>query len=126
MNAHTTMGLPYQAENLPDEVEIQLPQIVEDSIQSAFKTIADNLEALGYPVSGDFAPDEVVKIEAIFESFVRSMALNNTAISTLNSSVICPDCKVNGLTVVIHPAPEGFWCADHGEVTNGLPYEEMI
>lgn len=77
-------GFTHEATTIPAEVEEHLPEIVEASIQAAFKMIADQFEALGFPVTGDFAPDEVAAMEETFETFVRTMALNNNTIAELN------------------------------------------
>jgi len=72
----------FAATRLPAEVDAK--NIAEEAMQTAFRVIADRLEAEGYPVSGDFAPDEAVTIDNAFVSFVHAMALNNPVIAELN------------------------------------------
>ncbi len=76
--------LSHEATVLPDDVTAMLPHIVEAATQAAFKTIADLLAAEGFPVTGDFAPDELQTITEAFETFVRTMALNNNDIASMN------------------------------------------
>lgn len=71
-----------RAEKLPEGIDVTA--IAEDSLQAAFKVIADSLEAAGYPVTGDIAPSEAFELEYAFKGYVHQLALNNNAIATLN------------------------------------------
>ena len=71
------------ADNLPMTVHARMSELVENSMQAAFKQIADDMEALGYPVTGDIAPWELPQLEEAFQLFVRTMALNNVNISEM-------------------------------------------
>lgn len=77
-------GYTHEATNLPTEIDSALPEIIENTIQAAFGKIASELESRGYPVTGDFTPDEVEAFQNEFENYVRLMALNNNAIAKLN------------------------------------------
>lgn len=81
---HTTETTLRGAVYLPPEIGDALPDIVEDALQAGFAKIAERLEGLGFPVTGDFAPDEVFTIERAFDIFVRSMSLNNPDVARLN------------------------------------------
>lgn len=70
-----------EATELPDDVAVDA--IAEDSLQAAFKVIADQLGEAGYPVTGDIAPDEAARLDDLFRSFVRAMALNNDTIGAM-------------------------------------------
>jgi hypothetical protein len=65
-------------------VEIHDSEIVEEVSQVTFAAIAERLAALGFPVTGDFAPDEVIAIDRVIEAFIGAMALNNPEIQRLN------------------------------------------
>ena len=58
-------------------------QIADDAMQAAYKTIADELESCGYPVTGDVSPGEMQQLQVAFRAMVRSMALNNDAIGAM-------------------------------------------
>lgn len=72
----------YRTVSLP--VEIHESDIVEEVTQVTFRAIADRLNALGFPVTGDFGPGEVDAIENAVESFIAAMALNNGDIGKMN------------------------------------------
>ena len=72
-----------EAEVMPLSVDVV--EIAEQASQAAFKTIADGLAAAGFPVSGDFAPDEIRQIDNAFAGFVLSMALNNETIAGMQN-----------------------------------------
>lgn len=74
-----------EAQAMPATVNVSA--IAENALQVAFKSIADALEAEGYPVSGDFAPYEQFFLTETFEIFVRSMAMNNSDISEVSEMV---------------------------------------
>jgi len=67
--------------------EIDLEHVANLAITAAFRSIADSMERYGYPVTGDFAPEEAVQIERAFAAFVGAMALNNPEIAALNEEV---------------------------------------
>lgn len=67
-----------KARVLPPEIEADLDAIVEELVQGSFLLIANKLEELGYPASGDMMPGEVEFIESTFEAFFRAMAMNST------------------------------------------------
>lgn len=72
-----------EATALPDDVNVDA--IAEDALQAAFKVIADQLGESGYPVTGDVAPDEAARLDDLFRSFVRCMALNNDTIGAMQT-----------------------------------------
>lgn len=80
----STSLFSHEATNLPAEITEDMPEIVENAIQAAFSKIAAELEERGYPVIGDFTPEEVSIMGSVFENFVRTMALNNNDIAALN------------------------------------------
>ena len=67
-----------EATVMPLAVDVE--DIAEEALQAAFKTIADRMSKAGYPVSGDFAPDEVAELDHAFKGYVLTMALNNQRI----------------------------------------------
>lgn len=69
-----------EAEILPLDVSDALPAIADEACHACFMEIAGQLEALGYPVTGDFAPEEVAALTDAFQGFVLAMALNNPKI----------------------------------------------
>jgi hypothetical protein len=73
-----------QATALPEDVAVNVNDIAEEALQSAFGVIANRLDDLGFPVTGDISPGEAVQLDSLFSSFVRTMALNNVAIAALN------------------------------------------
>ena len=73
-----------EASVLPLAVSDAVVDIAEDAMQAAFKVIADRLEDLGYPVSGDIAPWEAPQLDNAFQGFVLKMALNNDRIGRMN------------------------------------------
>lgn len=81
------LAFPARSTRLPREVEEALPGIREDAIQAAFGAIADRLEALGYPVTGDLTPAEAAELDRQFESYVRAMALNNERIADMQDKL---------------------------------------
>lgn len=84
----------FEASALP--VEVDPNAIGEDALQAAFALIAQRLADEGYPVTGDFAPEETQRLKDLFVSFVQRMALNNPAIAALNEDEDedphCVDC----------------------------------
>lgn len=74
-----------EAETLPLEVSDQVEDIAEAALQAAFKVIADRLELIGYPVTGDVMPDEAFRLDFLFQGFVLGMALNNQKIGEMNA-----------------------------------------
>jgi hypothetical protein len=75
----------HEAQTLPDDLTgDDVSEIAEQALQAGFAKIAEQLEARGYPVTGDFMPGETFQLEAAFRMFVSSMALNNPTISKLN------------------------------------------
>ena len=72
------------AEQLPAVVAEQVGEIAEAALQAAFGEIAKRLGSLGYEVSGDFSPGEVLALDAAFAGYVHAMALNNEAIAALS------------------------------------------
>ncbi len=58
--------------------------IAEEAMQAAFGKIAEKLAEAGYPVTGDIAPDEAFRLDALFLGFVYSLAQNNQAIAYMN------------------------------------------
>jgi hypothetical protein len=72
-----------EAEVLPLAVSDAVKDIAEEALQAAFKLIADRLESLGYPVSGDIAPWEAPQLDNAFQGFVLMMALNNDRIGEM-------------------------------------------
>jgi hypothetical protein len=75
-----------EAEALPLAVSDQVCDIAEEALQAAFRVIAERLEVLGYPVSGDFSPDEVMLLDHTFQGFVLSMSLNNARIAEMQNA----------------------------------------
>jgi hypothetical protein len=69
------------AQHLPKTVVVE--DVAEAACQAAFKTIADALEAAGYEVTGDFAPEEVIALDEQFQTYVRAMAINNPTIAAM-------------------------------------------
>lgn len=67
-----------------DEVE----SIAEEAMQAAFKVIADRMELVGFPVTGDIAPDEAFKLDQLFQGFVLGMALNNPKIAAMQETEV--------------------------------------
>lgn len=80
-----TSGL-LEASTMPVKVSDAVPEIAEDALQAAFAVIATRMKRLGYPVSGDMAPDESVRLDSLFQGFVLSMALNNPTIAGMQDS----------------------------------------
>jgi hypothetical protein len=72
----------WAAMTMPAEVPVDA--IADGALEAAFGKIAGGLEEYGYPVTGDFTPDETVALEDVFRAFVRGMAQNNPAIAALN------------------------------------------
>lgn len=72
-----------EATVVPVEVSDKVAEIAEDACQAAFALIASRLEGLGYPVSGDFAPDETLRLDSLFQGFVLTMMLNNEKIGRM-------------------------------------------
>jgi hypothetical protein len=72
-----------EAHVLPLNVSDQVVDIAEEAMQAAFKVIADRLEGLDYPVTGDIAPWEAVQLDCAFQGFVLMMALNNDRIAEM-------------------------------------------
>jgi hypothetical protein len=64
---------------LPDTLDVD--QVAEDAMQTAFKLIADRIdEACGGHTWGDVDPLESHRIDQEFRGWVRMMAENNTAL----------------------------------------------
>lgn len=63
--------------------DLNVQQIAERAQHEAFATIASEMAEAGYPVTGDFAPDEVLQLDNAFVSFVLAMARNNDTIARL-------------------------------------------
>jgi hypothetical protein len=76
-----------EAEALPLAVSDQVVDIAGEAIQAAFKVIADRLDEVGYPVTGDITPDETVELEHAFQGYVLAMALNNPTIARMQDSI---------------------------------------
>ncbi len=74
-----------EAEALPLAVSDRVAEIATEAAHACFAEIANQLDALGYPVTGDFAPDEVARMDHIFQGFVLAMALNNPKIGAMNN-----------------------------------------
>ena len=72
-----------EAEAVPLAVSDAVSDIAEDAAQAAFALIGARLGLLGYAVTGDFAPDEVARIESLFTGFVLAMSLNNPTIAAM-------------------------------------------
>jgi len=69
-------------EHLPAEVAVD--EIAEDAMQAAFALIHARLALAGYPASGDVSPDEAVRLDEAFQSYVRMAALNSPLIASYN------------------------------------------
>lgn len=76
-----------RAAELPPAVTEHMPAIVEWAQQAAFGAIADWLNILGFPVSGDIAPETAIAMDDLFEKLVRGMAMNNDDIAAMNEEV---------------------------------------
>lgn len=68
---------------LPLAVSDQVARIAEEAQDAAFRAIAENLEALGYPVTGDVAPDESLRLDFAFQGYVLNMAMNNPVLAAM-------------------------------------------
>lgn len=83
-----TLTLPITTAGvMPAAVAERMPAIVEWAQMAAFGAIADWLEILGYPVSGDIAPETAIALDGVFETLVRGMAMNNDAIANMNEEM---------------------------------------
>lgn len=72
-----------EAEVLPLAVSDQVKAIAGEAIHAAFAEIGSQLEALGYPVTGDVSPGEVAQLEDAFIGYVLAMCLNNPTIAAM-------------------------------------------
>lgn len=70
---------------MPRDVFDAVPEIAEAAMQAAFGKIAERLEELGYPVTGDVTPEETLQLEEAFARYVRMMSLNNPEIGGMNT-----------------------------------------
>jgi hypothetical protein len=82
MNIATRM--PYSAVIDSEIDEGILEDIREDAVNAFFKTVADRFADYGFPLTGDFAPEELQAIYKVADEWLRSMALNNPHIAALN------------------------------------------
>lgn len=70
----TSVTFPYR-KFLPPAVQVRL--IADEACHAAFKVISERLEeSMDAVVWGDFAPEEVLQLDRLFDLFVRRMALN--------------------------------------------------
>lgn len=72
------------AESIPAQIDVR--DIAEEAAQVAFGYIHERLERAGFKASGDIMPDEAHALDAMFDLFVRSAAVNNGRVQAMNNA----------------------------------------
>jgi hypothetical protein len=72
-----------EATTLPPEVAAEVATIADEACECAYAHIHQRLRSLGYPCTGDVMPCEHVALTNAFQGMVRSVALNNPGIATM-------------------------------------------